>query len=239
MTSRERVLCALRHKEPDKVPIDFGGHRSSGISAIAYARLKKALGITTGDIYVYDMVQQLAIIEPPVLEALGIDVIELGRGFMLDERDWKSWTLPDGTPCKIPVYVNVEKRGDDWYLMTSDGVDLGIQKKGVVFFEQIYWPWAEQNIQEQDFSDLEEAFKYTMWTNVPSPGAHIPLTDKGLRELADGARALRESTDKAIIGLFGGNLFEVPQFLYGMETYLMHMASSPQSCIRLSEALCT
>ena len=70
MTSRERVLTALRHEEPDRVPIDFGGHRSSGISAIAYARLKQALGIDSGDIYVYDMIQQLAIVEPEVLDAL-------------------------------------------------------------------------------------------------------------------------------------------------------------------------
>ena len=56
MNSRERVRAALDHREPDRPPIDFGGHRSSGIAAIAYARLKKALGITTGDVYVYDMV---------------------------------------------------------------------------------------------------------------------------------------------------------------------------------------
>ena len=37
MTSRERVRCSLRHKEPDRVPIDLGGHRSSGIAAIACA----------------------------------------------------------------------------------------------------------------------------------------------------------------------------------------------------------
>ena len=66
MNSRERVLAALNFREPDMIPIDFGGHRSSGISATAYARLKKALGITAGDIFVYDMIQQLAIVEQPV-----------------------------------------------------------------------------------------------------------------------------------------------------------------------------
>ena len=80
MNSQERVLAALCHKEPDRVPIDFGGHRSSGIMAIAYAKLKQALGITSGDIYVYDIVQQLAIVEQEVLDALGVDVIEMGRG---------------------------------------------------------------------------------------------------------------------------------------------------------------
>ena len=40
MNSRKRVCATIKHQEPDKVPIDFGGHRSSGIMAIAYAKLK-------------------------------------------------------------------------------------------------------------------------------------------------------------------------------------------------------
>ncbi len=107
MNSRERVLTSLAHQEPDRPAIDFGAHRSSGISAIAYARLKKAMGIESGEVYVYDMVQQLAIVEEPVLDALGVDVIELGRGFMREDKDWKDWMLPDGTPCKIPCYINI------------------------------------------------------------------------------------------------------------------------------------
>ena len=68
MTGRERVLESLAHREPEGVAVDFGGHRSSGISAMAYARLKDELGITSGDIYVYDVVQQLAIVEEEVLK---------------------------------------------------------------------------------------------------------------------------------------------------------------------------
>jgi uroporphyrinogen decarboxylase len=45
MNSRERVLAALIHKETNRIPIDFGGHGSSGIMAIAYNKLKKHLGI--------------------------------------------------------------------------------------------------------------------------------------------------------------------------------------------------
>ncbi|MBM3190929.1 MAG: hypothetical protein FJZ90_19700 [Chloroflexi bacterium] len=48
-TSRERVLMAVNHQEPNQVPIDLGGHRSSGIMAIAYDRLKRHLGIRSGD----------------------------------------------------------------------------------------------------------------------------------------------------------------------------------------------
>jgi uroporphyrinogen decarboxylase len=238
MTPRERIRIALSHREPDRPPIDFGGHRSSGIAAIAYARLKKALGITSGDVYVYDMVQQLAIVEPEVLDAVGADTVELGRGFMLQAADWVPWVLPDGTPCKIPSFIHIERRGEDWYLLSDDGVDLAIQKQGMLYFEQIHWPWLERNIDEQDFSDLEEAFDYTMWTGIPTPGGHISFTEEGLQQLAAGARALRESTDRAIVGLFGGNFFEVPQFLYRMDNYLLYMGLHPEACQRLSQALC-
>ena len=238
MNSRERILAALNHQQPDRVAVDFGGHRSSGIAALAYARLKKALGIHTGNIYVYDIIQQLAIVEPDVLDYVGADVVEMGRGFLLDEKDWRDWTLPDDTPCKIPCYVNMERRGEDWYLLSNDGISLGMMKKGFLYFEQVYWPWADVDPQTQDFSDIEQAFQHSMWTAVPTPGGHIPLTDQGSGELAAGARALRASTDRAILGIFGGNLFEVPQFLYRIDNYFMHMGLYPEACKRLSQALC-
>ena len=228
---------ALDHHQPDRVPIDLGAHRSSGIAAIAYAKLKEALGITSGDVYVYDMVQQLAIVEPEVLDAAGADVVELGRGFMLQESDWQPWVLPDGTPCKIPAFIHLERRGDAEYLLSEDGVDLAICKAGMLYFEQIHWPWLDRNIDQQDFSDLEEALAYTMWTGIPTPGAHIPLSEEGLVELTAGAKAFRASTDRAIMGLFGGNFFEIPQFLYRMDNYLLYMGLYPEACQRLSQAL--
>ena len=236
-TSRETVLCALDHRTPDRVPVDFGGHRSSGISAVAYAKLKKAMGISSGHVYVYDMVQQLAIVEPPVLDALGSDVIEMGRGFMKGDHFWKDWVLPDGTPCRVPHYVNLEQRGRDWYLLADDGTALGVQKQGCLYFEQIYFPLAERSMEDDDFSDLETQLGRTVWATA-TPGSHLPLDEAGLAELRAGAHALRLSTDRAIIGLFGGNLFEIPQMLYRMDNYLTYMGLYPEAAERLSAALC-
>ena len=238
MNSRERVLASLNHQDTDRAPVDFGGHRSSGIMAMAYTRLKEAIGITSGDIYIYDMVQQLAIVEPAVLDALGIDVVEMGRGFLLQEKDWKDWVLPDGTPCKIPYYVNVEERADGWHLLADNGIDLAVQKKDAVYFHQIYFPLIERGIEDDDFSDLEQKLGDTMWTGVVHPGAHLAMDDQGLAELARGAKALRESTDRAIIGLFGGNMFEIPQFLYRIDNYLTYLGLYPEAIDRLSEKLC-
>ncbi len=237
MTGRERVVAALNHKISDRTPIDFGGHRSSGIMAIAYNKLKKALGISTGDIYVYDMVQQLAIIEEPVLDALGIDTVEMGRGFLTDAKDWKDWVLPDGTPCKIPFYINVQKKGDDWLLFGADGTELGIQKKGCLYFEQTTFPMETVDFEHADFSDLRSQLGRTIWAGIPHPGAHLPLEEKGLREMTTRVKALRESTSRAVIGLFGGNLFEFPQWLFRMDNYLMYMGLYPEKVEEFTEAL--
>jgi uroporphyrinogen decarboxylase len=45
MTHRDRVLLALDHQEPDRVPIDFGGTTATGIFDQAYELLKKYLGL--------------------------------------------------------------------------------------------------------------------------------------------------------------------------------------------------
>jgi len=238
MTSRERVLAALNHEPVDRIPIDFGGHRSSGIMAMAYARLKEYLGIKSGNIYIYDLPQQLAIVEPAVLDELGVDVVEMGRGFMTDDSEWKDWVLPDGTPCKIPNYIHVEERHGDWYLLAKDGRDLAVRKRGNPFMEQIHFPMADRDFENEPFDDLEEQFNYTMWTGVATPDACFPLDEAGLRKLTDGARNLRNSTDRAIVGLFGGNLFEIPQYLFRMDNYLTYMALYPEATLRLSEKLC-
>jgi uroporphyrinogen-III decarboxylase len=47
MTSRERVLCALNHDEPDRVPIFFGTSGVTTMNTAAYDRLKTHLGLRT------------------------------------------------------------------------------------------------------------------------------------------------------------------------------------------------
>ena len=225
MTSRERVLAALEHREPDKVPVDFSGHRSSGIMAIAYAKLKDHLGISTGDIYVYDLIQQLAIVEPEVLQRFQVDTVEMGRGFAQEESYWKDWELPDGTACKVPAFVNLTRKDGDWYIHASDGTPIAVQRKGSLYFEQTCFPW--QGSRNEDLRQLEEALDKVMWCAVGTPPAPLTLDEEGLVHLATGAKELRQSTDRAIVGLFGGSLHELGQWCYGMENYFCRLATEP------------
>lgn len=72
--SRERVRAALAHREPDRIPFDLGGTRVTGIHARAYERLRPALGLEPRPARIADLTQQLADVEPDVLDALGADV---------------------------------------------------------------------------------------------------------------------------------------------------------------------
>ena len=78
MNSRERVMAAIDHKEPDYVPLDLGATPSSGISAIAYNNLKKHMGITDGHTRIFDVVQQVVIPEQNIIDEFGVDVIDIG-----------------------------------------------------------------------------------------------------------------------------------------------------------------
>ena len=45
VTSRERLIETLNHREPDKVVVDMGATTITGINANALAKLRKALGL--------------------------------------------------------------------------------------------------------------------------------------------------------------------------------------------------
>ena len=102
MNSRERVLAAIDHREPDRVPNDFGAMRSTGIMAVGYNRLLSALGIEGRKARMYDLVQQLAIPDPEVLDRFGVDVVDLGHLIHTSPGWWMDWTLPDGSTSWAP-----------------------------------------------------------------------------------------------------------------------------------------
>lgn len=227
LTSRQRILDALNRVRSDRVPVDFGAHRSSGIMAIAYRKLRQHLGLPDRLPRVYDMIQQLAIIDEDVLQRFGIDAMELGRGFCQPDKFWKPWRLPDGSDCLIPAWIDVRQRGKDWVLFSASGREIGIQKAGALYFEQTYYPYADGV--PADLSGLPDVMNEIIWTvpAPPGPGA----------DLAAGAQALRASTERAIVALFGGNLLEWGQFLCRNDGFLRLLARDPPTAHRLLDRL--
>ncbi len=72
LTPRQRVLAALNHEEPDRVPIDLGGFQT-GIHMQAYKALLGHLGLEE-EIRILDPIQQLAVPSEPILQKFGADI---------------------------------------------------------------------------------------------------------------------------------------------------------------------
>jgi uroporphyrinogen decarboxylase len=93
LTSRERLLAALAHQEPDRVPLDLGSTQVSGIHVIAYHNLRKALGLPPAEPQICDVIQGLALPDDDVIERLGVDVRGL---FPLNSHNWSVAEREDG-----------------------------------------------------------------------------------------------------------------------------------------------
>ena len=224
MTSRERVLRTISHQEPDNVPVDLGGMRSTSITAIAYSNLKKHLGITSGHTYVYDVVQQLAQPEQVILDFAESDVVDLGRAFLDEEKDWKDFTLPDGSQAKIPYYVNFTPHEGGWLAKSEDGTAIGTMPKGAFYLNQIFFPlkdWDGEDLAV--IGKLPELMNKVTWAAYPTAPWHKPLTPEHLAEIRRRAKHLCQTTDYAIMAGFGGNLLEWGQYLCSFDQFLVEI----------------
>jgi uroporphyrinogen decarboxylase len=108
--SRERVRATLAHREPDRVPFDLGGSRQTGIHLRAYAGLREALGLEPREPRVIDITQQLADVEPDVLDALGVDVRYVAprgsstyRREIREEGEYRTFTDEWGVGRRMPL----------------------------------------------------------------------------------------------------------------------------------------
>jgi uroporphyrinogen decarboxylase len=74
MTGKERVLLALDHEEPDRVPLIIGQTNATGIKMRPYRDLRRLLGIGGSESYIYDW-PELGTARPDeaTLERLGSD----------------------------------------------------------------------------------------------------------------------------------------------------------------------
>jgi uroporphyrinogen decarboxylase len=226
-------MAALNHRQPDRIPLDLSGHRSSGISAIAYAKLRQFLNLPPKPIRVYDPIQQLAVVDQDVLDRFKVDTIELGRAFALDDDAWTDWTLPDGTPCQMPAWCPPQRSHNEWVLQAKNGKVIARMPDGANFFEQTRYPFAEKD----DLDNIPKAMDECMWTTVASPPGPLTAGPDGDKILAQGAKNLRQKTDRAIIALFGGNLFEMGQFLYRNDNFFMILAAEPKKAHQFLDRL--
>jgi len=240
MSSRERILASIQHRTPDRVPIDLGATPSSGISAIAYGKLKTHMGYNSGHTRIYDVVQYLAQPEEKMIDALGVDVLDIGRAFNTLDTDWYDITMPDGNTGQYPVWFRPEKHTDgSWNAYHPDKTRIATMPQGAQFFDQTYFPWIDGYPDGRGAMNdsLDEAMDKVLWSHlVHSPWDHAG--DEGFWEtLRTRTKALRDSTDKALMVVCGCNLFEWGTFLRRMDNFLMDLYTDQGNVAVLMELL--
>ncbi|MBI2842513.1 MAG: hypothetical protein HYX78_03855 [Armatimonadetes bacterium] len=143
MTHRERILAALAHKEPDRVPFDLGGMAQSGINKTAYANLRKYLGLPDREITIQNNITQIAKPDDDICERLGTDT------YMV----YGKWASPK----------NVKPYEEDGYLVYTDewGIGRRMPNQGGYYYDMYSNPF--------DVDDVEERWKTFMWPDPTDP----------------------------------------------------------------------
>jgi hypothetical protein len=164
MTSRQRLITTLKHRQPDRVCVDFGGTWITGIHTSIIHQLKQRLiGPSAAPARVHEPYQMLAEVDAELRKALGVDVIGVWPRknlFGYEATNWKPFTLFDGTPCLVPGNFNVSPAADGGWLMYPEGdtsaPPSAYMPKGGYFFDTLIRqePIDEENLNPED--NLEE-----------------------------------------------------------------------------------
>lgn len=230
MTSRERVLNTIKHVEPDKIPIDLGASTVTGISAIAYNKLKERLGLNVPT-RVFDVVQQLAQVDESVLNSFQVDAIDLNN-MLMDDLGWYPVTLGDGSRGEYPQWFKPEEAEDgSFFLKDPKGEVMSRMTRNGTCFDQTLFPW-EQGY-PSDFSEIGEAFRSISWISH----SHTKYINMDDRELRERTMRLRESTDRAIIMSGGAKLLELGFFLRRMDNMLMDLLADHENLTKMLDRL--
>jgi uroporphyrinogen decarboxylase len=160
MNSRERLLTALNHREPDRIPFDLGSTQVTGIHVVAYRRLRDYLGLPKIEPKLCDVIQQLALPDDDIVEQLGVDVRGL---FPLNSHNWG---------------VTDKDAGAYWEYTDEWGITYNRPKQDGLYYSVVRSPLAGA-------ISVDDVNKYA-WPNTADQGRIDALRDQALTYRARG-----------------------------------------------------
>ena len=238
MNSRERILTACNHKEPDRVPIDIGSMRSTGLSAISFNNLKRRIGLDAEPCLMYDFQQQLAYSGEKLRERFYVDSMDVGEAFIGDTRtDWKPWVLPDGSDCWIPKYIDARKDAQgNIELFDASGIRVGRQPKGSLYVDQVFFPYSVYDEIPEVLDENE--YSHTLW-DVPCLPFHLNIVndETDYKKFVDTIKSFRAKTDKALMISIGHSFLEFGGYIRNTENFLCDIYMDRSGTKRLLDML--
>jgi hypothetical protein len=243
MNSRQRVIQAINHQQPDRVPLDLGGGPTSGMHVSSVYLLRQALQLDQPGtpVKVIEPYQMLGEIKPDLMQALGVDVAPLsGRKTMFGylNENWKPWTFFDGTPVLVPEAFNTipEENGD--ILMYPEGDSSvpasGRMPAGGFYFDGIV---RQPPIDEATLDPRDNLEEFSL------------VSDEDLEHFRREAIRLHDETDFAILANFGGTAFgdialvpapwlKHPRGIRDVAEWYMSAVSRPDYVYKVFEGQC-
>jgi uroporphyrinogen decarboxylase len=202
MTPRERVLAAVNHREPDRVPLDIGSSASTGIVVEGYEQLKRYLGMP-GETEILNPTFRVARLDERVLRLLGSDCRPLTARAPARKTATPTLAIAQSTPTPEAGTFT-----DTW----------GVTWRRTFYGDgHYYWELARNPLAEATIADLER---------YPWPDPTDPDFTAGL---AEEAKALHQDTGYAVVADSGFKSFwETSYMLRGLEQTLVDLASDPQ-----------
>jgi len=221
MTSRQRVLRAIRHEETDRIPLDLGSTYVTGIHAYAYGRLREHMGLSGSPVEIIDTYQLLARVEEEVLDRFSIDVLPLfGAYDPLGVKcgiGMKEWAMPNGEPSLVSNDFSPELQEDGSYLLEKGGNLFRLPSEGF-YFDAVRSVLAEAG----SMDDIVKLFDFSGFTQEQTDYYHKE------------AARLRES-ERAVVGdIFA--TFEI-EFYFGYEQGMMNLLTNKQMMVDFLERL--
>jgi uroporphyrinogen decarboxylase len=193
VTSRDRVMHSLGFRSADRVPLDMGGMRSTGISAFAYPGLRAALGLPARAPRLHDTGQMLALPERDVLDALGSDVVHVTLDECTNAFDepwrWRPYGFNGRLEALVPLPEAFTALPDGAIEQRrADGGRSRMVPGSYVFDEE----HAGEPL------DLEAEIAEPDWDAKLRELAGRELTEERVAAIAGYCRRVRASTDRAV-----------------------------------------
>ncbi|HOK45870.1 MAG TPA: uroporphyrinogen decarboxylase family protein [Bryobacteraceae bacterium] len=198
MTSKERVLATLNHREPDRVPIDLGGTSVTGIHISCVAALRDYYGLEKRPVKLHEPYQMLGWVDEDLKQAMGIDVegvFPYTTMFGFKNVNWKMWRTGWGQEILVPEDFRTitDENGDTLIFPEGDTTapPSGKMPKGFYFFDTII---RQEPIDEDRLNPEDNLEEFT------------PVAEDYLEQLSQAAPAAA-ATGRAVIASFGGTAF--------------------------------
>ncbi|MGI1660991.1 uroporphyrinogen decarboxylase family protein [Palleronia sp. KMU-117] len=200
--SRRRVLDALSHRQPDRVPVDFGACGVTGMHVSCVAALREHYGLDQHPVKVWEPYQMLGLIEDDLRDAIGVDVKPVhGRTTMFgfENRDWRPWTF-NGLEVLVPggfqttldpdtgstlIYPQGDRSAEPSGRMPKDGFFFdGIVRSGPVDLDTVGPEGNMEDVALLSDAALDAIEEDVRAANAGGDAVFASVVDTGLGDIA-------------------------------------------------------